>query len=1336
MGVSRGYYEPALIASVSLGVWELLDGAISWAHWETMHEVQESPFAYISVVGVDEAEAHGRKIPGVSVAILLLIVDKLSSMPLESVLGARLLLSATVGYAKGKYQRMAFMDEAVEHAAIRVAKRHDGLEPEVFPAAFEKDEVKTLIDRFDGGGDPITVESVAETLNEEMLDPDLDADQEELVTEFFTYLEQEISQDEELGRKLQTVYAQRLYEYATRLREGQEELLEQIEVVGEDRSGKGYDVFMTVDDRFDQQLAGEHPRQRFDLPFYGRTNMVDEVIEFADSDNEVLVVHGPAGIGKTRLVVEASFQLQAVHPEWTVYTANVHADLDVGLSEIEFDEEDGIILFIDDARDADQLERVFDFAAQRRSQVKLVFTDRSIFASALEDRANRFGLDAAMLSLSPLDAETVTNIIRDAYGIQDPQSLEWIVQVSEGKPLIAHLLADQIVSDGPARRDPVAAEDTVLEQVFDDVIRDIRRAAEQQGVGDPQKLESYFRHVAAVGTLDTGNEAFMDTFREALSLEPDEERRYREILLDAVGTIDQRSEFLEVQPDALQEYVVYDTFFRNGARDYMDAVYDAFSEFTEGEQMNNLLVIENRYDCREAGGAIDAILSDHMDRMEDYPITDRVRLLRRLELLGTASPARGVELVEAALTTEPPEDETESEGLQRRIVKAPSDIGQLHLAAISVLGPGLLKEPERIVDVLLTIALVDGVSPEVADTVFQRLNQTLRPGFSRPPASQQQVIQHISDYLLDQELDTAFRMELLEAVASASSEQAEDFSMDPVDTMTGRIRRGLIWQSDAMQGYRLAAVDALIAVIEESEDHTLKVNAAGELPSFVLAQKRYQGAQDEVFNREELERIYEFAIDHTEAEEDLDCLSELHQLVDYAEDGELSVEELGQQLEDALLDHDRYQIFVHMAPRGRDWEESEEEIRGYIRDLEPEWEEQFAAFADVVKASPETSFKRFFKLFGEEQPAAGVQLLEEPPAVLNVYREQVVVGICVGDPETGRVLVTEYIETGPYDLACAGLQVFINTDRDFAVSSFDRIIAETDRFTEERILHLSSVLRGQWEEDLDWAEDRFLTLLHESESVTPPVLNRLLDALPHREEDLSAVDDAVLEEIMNYVAEFDRLGEPHHLQQMVAEFAERDPLAFIEFCSSRADRLDSHLDLLPLHMDVDRERMRQSEDYDAAVQTVGNLVLDTDEYAPQAYSRLFHTVPVEDVAPLLADRVSTCSEDQLLRIIWYCQLFELTDPVETLLLTVMSDGVDNLRDAEAIQRNILCAISSSSMGTAAVMNSDQHQRELAVVRNWQDNSDLPVEIRNFAREAEQHLLDDLDQQARFEEEFF
>lgn len=296
-------------------------------------------------------------------------------MSFETPFGARFLLSSAVGYVRGKYQRMSFLDDSIEQAAMRVAEQYDGLDPSVFPVVFEKDEVENLIEEFDAGGDRITVAAVAETMDTDMLDPELDAHSEELVAEFFEYLEQEMSQDPEIGRKLQTVYAQQLYQYATRLGEGQEEILDRIEVYGKDRRENGYDVFQTVDDRFELQLAGEHPRQRFDIPFYGREDEIGEVVDFVESGSDVLVVHGPAGIGKTRLVVQAAFRLQAGHPDWTVYTANIHADLNAGLSEIDFDEEDGVVLFVDDARDSDQLDRLFDIAARRRDQVKLVFTD-------------------------------------------------------------------------------------------------------------------------------------------------------------------------------------------------------------------------------------------------------------------------------------------------------------------------------------------------------------------------------------------------------------------------------------------------------------------------------------------------------------------------------------------------------------------------------------------------------------------------------------------------------------------------------------------------------------------------------------------------------------------------------------------------------------------------------------------------------------------------------------------------------------------------------------------------------------------------------------------------
>ena len=104
-------------------------------------------------------------------------------------------------------------------------------------------------------------------------------------------------------------------------------------------------------------------------------------------------------------------------------------------------------------------------------------------------------------------------------------------------------------------------------------------------------------------------------------------------------------------------------------------------------------------------------------------------------------------------------------------------------------------------------------------------------------------------------------------------------------------------------------------------------------------------------------------------------------------------------------------------------------------------------------------------------------------------------------------------------------------------------------------------------------------------------------------------------------------------------------------------------------------------------------------------------------------------------IIWYCRLFAVTDPVEDLLVAMMTDGADTLREAEVIQRNYLTALSSSPLGTVRVSGKNTHERELSIVCDWQGDSSLPIEARNFARTAEQHLLDDLDCWNRSEDDF-
>ena len=41
-----------------------------------------------------------------------------------------------------------------------------------------------------------------------------------------------------------------------------------------------------------------------------------------------------------------------------------------------------------------------------------------------------------------------------------------------------------------------------------------------------------------------------------------------------------------------------------------------------------------------------------------------------------------------------------------------------------------------------------------------------------------------------------------------------------------------------------------------------------------------------------------------------------------------------------------------------------------------------------------------------------------------------------------------------------------------------------------------------------------------------------------------------------------------------------------------------------------------------------------------------------------------------------------------------------------------------------------------MIQTWQNNRSLPTQVRNFARKAERHLVDDVDAWDRFEDDFF
>ena len=1249
-------------------------------------------------------------------------------------IGASILTSSTVKHLAGKGKRMHFLNEAVENAASRVADNHKGLDSEVFIAIFEDDQVIELVEEFDDGGDLITPSELTGVFGEKMLDQEVEATPEELVNEFLDQLEVEVSQNQEIGHKLIMDYVQRIHRHTQELKEGQQETLLGIqEIKGRLPTDKGYEVFRPIPERFAEQLNGEDQHNRYDLPFFGRGNELNRIIDLPNSEENVLIFSGRAGIGKTRLVVEGSLLLESENPDWQVYWTDIHAgNIDNGLEELELTDERNTILFIDDARNADQIKRLFDLADQHQSQLKLIFAERPSFISSLKDYGNRFkALETATVQLQPLNTDDTHDILEEYYGITHPQTLDHIVTVSEGLPLFAHLLAEQFSEGEQPETDPVAQDET-LEAVFEDVISDIQKLAEQQGVGNPQKLETYVKYLSAVGELDTDDDDFIRRFRDVISVDKATEVELRETLTENVGFVAKYTGRLTIQPDALQEYMVYESFFADSPRDYREEIYENFGEFQGGDHITQLAIIHRRYSCREARKTIRDILNTEIESMEEYGFAERVRLLRRFEILSSTHPHHAIEIVKAALQAELPDD-PEDEQLSRSSMYTSSPVGDLLIEAIDILSNALRGEPEEATLWLLRIAVDYPVQSQLrTSSVDQKLREEMRPGFKKSPTAQQKILEVIGGQFFSEELDEQLRLDLLDVIGEVSRINVHDYFVDPIDRSQLRTWQGTVPVTEPWLELRRQAVNLLKEIIRSDSNSEIRKTAAEKLVSFESEQVRYYSERQEVFSQEELTRIFEFATEYVSEGEDLQCIKTFGKLTGHSYAHELGIEAAVKRFEEALENSDQYQLLQNMSrgtvPKKR--EEREAEIRTFAEEID-EAEIEPSDFADVVSGISDTSFTRFFWVLADEKPEFGERLLGEDDPDLRSCLPSIVAGICSAKPQRGKELVNQYLEENRFDLASAGLSALTTQDIDYVQRKVDELLEDQSPIPLELVSGLSQVVNGYWEDNQEWTESVLLTLLQDAESLDFRSVDTVLLALPLHGDDSQNVDGDILKEVLDYIEGKEKLAsEPHSIDFVITETVERNPEEFVDFCLQRIDHEYVGISLLPSHLDVDIDRMRAADGYDNAVNRVCERILDTDYVLPTVMSDFTRVFPVEDISERLVPEIPDCSEDQLLRIVWYCKHLPLTEDVEEIYLRILIEGVDDIRQSESVQSVIHAALVTDALASMTMTGVSEKEDEIKMLRDWQEDSTLPSSVRWFAEEAEDYLLDNVERQEK------
>ena len=154
--------------------------------------------------------------------------------------------------------------------------------------------------------------------------------------------------------------------------------------------------------------------------------------------------------------------------------------------------------------------------------------------------------------------------------------------------------------------------------------------------------------------------------------------------------------------------------------------------------------------------------------------------------------------------------------------------------------------------------------------------------------------------------------------------------------------------------------------------------------------------------------------------------------------------------------------------------------------------------------------------------------------------------------------------------------------------------------------------------------------------------------------------------------------------------------------------------------------MKKADSYESAVSKICDRILDTDYYIPMQFSDLTGSFPIADITEHLLPRIPDCSEDQLLRVIWYCKLLPITEDTEKIYRKVVTEGVDNIQEADSVQNVIHSALYTDAMASVSLSGVSRKEDEIEMLRDWQEDPSMSSSVHLFAEEAEDRLLESLE----------